>query len=124
MMKDVEYDRHADRSRGAEHVVDCVAALVVLNYEPGPDPRIKPFAILDEATETFRFVSVDAAQVNDDFMAVIDSRRVEYRSMVLEFFDAVGNHFRTGRVENGKLSGVHRDTQAFACDKITEPREL
>ena len=95
-MEDVEYDRHADSSRGAERVLDCVAALVVLDYEPGPDPGIKPFAILDEATETSCFVSVDAAKVNDDFMAIIDSKRVENRSMVLEFFDAVGNHFTTG----------------------------
>jgi hypothetical protein len=96
MMKDIEYHRHADRFRGAECVGDCVAALVVLDYEPGFDPGVEPFAILDEAAETFRFVSVDAAQVDDDFMAVIDSKRIENRSMVLELLDAICNHFTTG----------------------------
>jgi hypothetical protein len=96
MMKDVEYHRHADGFRSAERVGDCVAALVVLDHEPCPDPWVEFFAILDEATETLPLILIDTAQVDDDFMAIIDSERVENRGMVLEFFDAVVNHFTTG----------------------------
>ena len=95
MMEDVEYHRHADRFRSGERIGDCVATLIVFDYEPALDPGVEAFAILDEAAEAFRFVSVDAAQMDDDFMAVIDSKRIEDRSMVLELLHAVCNHFTT-----------------------------
>ena len=90
--------------RQRQDVLDVVEPVVILDDEPISDSFRKAAEILFEALKCFFFITVDAADMQDDFVLIVDTQTLQHFGVVREIEDSARHDILVGRIQDGVLA--------------------
>ena len=105
-----------ESARQFEDFFDVVEPVVVFDDEPISDSFRKAAEILFEAVKCFFFITVDTANMKDDFVLIVDAQTFQHFSVVRESEDSARHDIRVGRIQDGVLARMERQPLAALAD--------
>ena len=99
-----------------EDLLDIVEPIVILDDEPISDSFRKAAEILFEALKCFFFITVDAADMQDDFVLIVDAQTLQHFGVVREIEDSARHDILVGRIQDGVLARMERHPHAALAD--------
>ena len=104
MVQVVVDSRNLESVRQFEDLFDIVEPVVVLDDKPILDSFRKAAEILFEALKCFFFITVDAADMQDDFVLIVDTQTLQHFGVVREIEDSARHDILVGRIQDGVLA--------------------
>ena len=108
--------RDLESVRQFEDLLDVVEPVVILDDETISDSFRKAAEILFEALKCFFFITVDAADMEDDFVLIVDAQTLQHFGVVREIEDSARHDILVGRIQDGVLARMERHPHAALPD--------
>ena len=116
MVQVVVDGRDLDSVRQFEDLFDIVEPVVVLDDKPISDSFRKAAEILFEALKCFFFIPIDTANMEDDFVLIVDAQTLQHFGVVSEIEDSARHDILVGRIQDGVLARMERNPHAALAD--------
>ena len=116
MVQVVEYRRNLEPVRQFKDFFAIVEPIVVLNDKSILDTFRQALEVLCKAIECRFFIPVDAADMQDDFVLVVDTQTFQHFVVVREIEDSARHDILVGRIQDGVLARVERYPHAASAD--------
>ena len=116
MVQVVVDGRDLESVRQFEDFFDIVEPVVILDDEPISDSFRKAAEILFEALKCLFFITVDAANMEDDFVLIVDAQTLQHFGVVREIEDSARHDIFVGRIQDGVLARMERHPHAALAD--------
>ena len=116
MVQVVVDGRDLESVRQFQDLLDVVEPVVILDDQPILDSFRKAAEILFEALKCFFFIPIDAANMEDDFVLIVDAQTLQHFGVVREIEDSARHDILVGRIQDGVLARVERYPHAASAD--------
>ena len=104
MVQVVVDSRDLESVRQRQDVIYVVEPVIVFDDEAVLDRCRKAAEILFEALKCFFFIPIDAADMEDDFVLIVDAQTLQHFGVVREIEDSARHDILVGRIQDGVLA--------------------
>lgn len=124
MVQVVVDGRNLESVRQSEDLFDVVEAVVIFDDEAVLDGFRQAAEILFEALKCFFFITVDASDMQDDFVLIVDAQTLQHFGVVREIEDSARHDILVGRIQDGVLARMERHPHAALPDLRADVLEV